>query len=83
MPSDTPHPAPPALTAARLWRPETLAAHLGVGMQTLSNWRCRRVGPPFVRLSRGAVRYEPAAVEAWKAARVVATAKPIGAEDCR
>jgi len=30
---------------------------LGVAIQTLRNWRCRRKGPPYIKMGR-AVRYQ-------------------------
>lgn len=42
------------------------AAHmLDMSPKTLANQRSRGEGPPFVRLSRGAVRYSRKAVARW------------------
>ncbi len=37
----------------------------GLKIQTLANWRCRRVGPPFVRLGNRTVRYNREAILEW------------------
>lgn len=42
------------------------AAHMLVmSPKTLANKRSRREGPPFIRLSSGAIRYSRKAVLAW------------------
>jgi len=38
------------------------ATHLGLAVQTLRNWRSRRKGPPYLKISR-AVRYKISDVE--------------------
>ena len=43
----------------------TAADVLGVQRRTLEDWRRRRRGPPFIRLSATCVRYAPDALEAW------------------
>ncbi|MDD9376537.1 helix-turn-helix domain-containing protein [Streptomyces sp. ZAF1911] len=49
-----------------------VADRLGVSEKTLGNWRTRRYGPPFIRLSGafGPVRYRPADVDAWEERRL-------------
>ncbi len=48
------------------------AAHmLLMSPKTLANKRSRREGPPYVRLSGGAIRYSRAAVLAWIRANTV------------
>ena len=42
-----------------------LAGMLGKPPRTLSQWRYRQVGPPFLRLVGGSVRYDLADIEAW------------------
>ncbi|HEY7087255.1 MAG TPA: helix-turn-helix domain-containing protein [Tepidisphaeraceae bacterium] len=37
----------------------------GIRPQTATNWRCRRVGPPFIRLGNRTVRYDRAEVLEW------------------
>lgn len=50
------------------------AAMLGVSTGTLEVWRCtNRYSVPYVRLGR-AIRYSPAALRAWIAARAVNSA---------
>lgn len=51
----------------------TEAARLAVSARTLQAWRVRGDGPPFIKLGKGAqaaVRYDPADVDRWLAARV-------------
>jgi excisionase family DNA binding protein len=49
---------------------DELAELLGVPSKTLADWRLRGLGPAFVRVGRH-VRYEPAAVDEWKAKQTV------------
>lgn len=47
-----------------LWNSREAAAFLNVSPATLSRWRSRQEGPPFVQV--GAVaRYNPPTVRAW------------------
>ena len=48
-----------------LWNTETTAEYLGLSPATLQMWRYQRRGPPFIRVSRGCVRYKPSAVQKW------------------
>jgi predicted DNA-binding transcriptional regulator AlpA len=41
-----------------------LAAYLGISVAALRAWRLKGLGPRFVKLG-SAVRYDPAAVQAW------------------
>jgi len=53
-----------------------LATWLGLAPKTLRAWRCKRLGPRFLKLgpARAApVRYRVADVQAWIAARVIDT----------
>ncbi|HZJ03050.1 MAG TPA: helix-turn-helix domain-containing protein [Thermoleophilia bacterium] len=47
------------------WTDREAAHFLGVGLQTLRNWRVRGYGPPFVKAGR-AVRYRPDDVRDWQ-----------------
>ncbi|HWJ68933.1 MAG TPA: helix-turn-helix domain-containing protein [Sphingobium sp.] len=52
------------------------AAALGISPVTLKIWRCQGKGPRFIKLgdsSRSGVVYDPAEIEAWKAARTFAS----------
>jgi uncharacterized protein YjcR len=49
-------------------RADDLANRWGVSPGTLANWRVRGVGPAFVKISNGAVRYALADVESYEAA---------------
>jgi hypothetical protein len=42
-----------------LLKPPEAAAFLGLGAQTINNWRCRGIGPPYCKMPglRGSVRY--------------------------
>ncbi len=51
-----------------------VAALLGVSVRTVQEWRQSGQGPPFLKLSsrkRGAVRYDPADVQAYMTRRRV------------
>ncbi len=39
-------------------RPKEAAIFMGVGVQTLNNWRSQKKGPKFVRIGRKCIRYE-------------------------
>lgn len=45
------------------------AEALGFTRRALQNWRRVGGGPPFVKVSHSAIRYRPADLEAWAAAR--------------
>ena len=49
------------------------AALIGVAAPTLNRWRCKRIGPAFVRVSARCIRYNVADVKAWLEARRVET----------
>ncbi|MFZ5501079.1 MAG: helix-turn-helix transcriptional regulator [Candidatus Micrarchaeota archaeon] len=38
---------------------------------TLVDWRWRRIGPPWVQVSRGCVRYDQESLERWLQSRTV------------
>lgn len=42
-----------------------VAEILGVARVTLTGWRSRKTGPPFVKLARRVVRYPSAKLVAW------------------
>ncbi len=48
------------------------AKYLALGQRTLENWRCRGVGPAFVRLGR-VVRYRVSDLNAWLSVRTFAS----------
>ncbi|SNS48122.1 Helix-turn-helix domain-containing protein [Sphingomonas laterariae] len=55
---------------------EAAAAALGISPVTLKIWRCKGKGPRFIKLGsspRDRVVYDPAEIEAWKAARTFAS----------
>lgn len=45
--------------------PQQVSANTGIAVGTLANWRVAGTGPAFVKVGR-LVRYDAAAVEAWK-----------------
>jgi predicted DNA-binding transcriptional regulator AlpA len=45
------------------------AARLGLSKSTLDKMRCAGRGPPYVKSTDKAVRYDPADLDAWIAAR--------------
>lgn len=56
-----------------LLTPQEVAALLGVSLDTVSQWRFRRTGPPFIRVGNRFVRYVRADVDAWLAKHRVPT----------
>ena len=46
------------------------ARYLALSVFTLRNWRCRGDGPPFVKISRNAVRYRTQDLDVWVSGRV-------------
>lgn len=55
---------------------EAAAAALGISPVTLKIWRCKGKGPRFIKLGeakQAGVVYDPADIEAWKAARKFAS----------
>ncbi len=46
------------------------ASLIGVSERTLECWRCRGGGPPFVKISRRAVRYRRQDIDQWVGERV-------------
>ena len=49
---------------------KSAAPRIGVSAGTLENWRTRGIGPKFIKTPgrTGKVLYDPADIEAWKAA---------------
>lgn len=48
-----------------LLRQEQVAEMLQLSATTLEDWRYRRQGPPFIRISRGCIRYEEEDIKRW------------------
>ncbi len=48
-----------------------VATLLRISPATLNRWRCERVGPDFLRVSRRAIRYRRSDLERWLEARHV------------
>ncbi|BDU78156.1 helix-turn-helix transcriptional regulator [Mesoterricola sediminis] len=44
---------------------EAAASLLGVSRHTLEDWRWKRLGPPWIRISRSCVRYDLDALRRW------------------
>ncbi len=53
--------------AARLLKPEDVAAHLTVSERTLERWRREGTGPALLSLTSKTVRYSDSTVEAFVA----------------
>ncbi len=70
---DTPDTSLPSIE--RLLTEEELARVLHVELQQVEKMRARREGPPVVRVAPRTIRYRPADVERWLAART--TQRPI------
>jgi predicted DNA-binding transcriptional regulator AlpA len=49
----------------RLLTPEEAGRLLGVGIQTLSNWRTRKVGPIYVKVGQRLIRYREDDLQAF------------------
>ena len=47
------------------------ATYLGLSVATLQDWRWKRQGPPFARISRGCIRYDQAALDRWVESKTV------------
>lgn len=47
-----------------LWCPREASEFLNVSQATLSRWRRKKVGPPFLQVG-GVYRYTPATVRVW------------------
>ncbi len=44
-----------------------LATYAALSVRTLQAWRLRRIGPPFVKLPTGAIRYRLDEYDIWAA----------------
>jgi predicted DNA-binding transcriptional regulator AlpA len=64
-----------------LLREKEVADLLGLSSATLRNWRTRGDGPPFVRLSGRAIRYQPVALREWVAQRTRRSTSDEGGEN--
>lgn len=61
------------MSRVRHLTPAELAERLGCAPATLAEWRCRGIGPRFLKFGmskQARVRYSEADVEAWEAASV-------------
>jgi hypothetical protein len=50
---------------------EQAAEILTLSMATLEDWRWQRKGPPFIRVSRGCIRYDETALFVWLDAQTI------------
>jgi predicted DNA-binding transcriptional regulator AlpA len=55
----------------RLLTPAEVADRLQNTQKTLNNWRALGIGPAYVKMENGSVRYRPSDVEKWLTAQVV------------
>ena len=44
---------------------EEAATLLGISRHTLEDWRWKRLGPPWIRISKSCVRYDLDALREW------------------
>lgn len=54
-----------AFSPSDLLNEKEVAATLGIATGTARNWRSKRIGPPYVKLGKRAVRYRRADVDAF------------------
>ena len=59
-------------TGVILWRADEVASYLDVTTTTLSQWRHREAGPPYIKVE-GAIRYRLSDVDRWLENRKVGT----------
>jgi predicted DNA-binding transcriptional regulator AlpA len=52
-------------TTQQLMTANDLAAELGLGPQTLAQWRWQGVGPAYVKVGQRLVRYRRGDVDTW------------------
>jgi hypothetical protein len=57
--------ASPEVVRRALWEPADTAAHIKIAEKTLTQWRWQRIGPPWLKLAGGRIRYRPEDVEQW------------------
>jgi len=72
---------PLPIDSRRLLTESALAARLSLSPATLRNWRVKGLGPPFVQLSRRAVRYRAEDVDQWIATRECRSTSDGGGEN--
>jgi hypothetical protein len=53
------------LRLEKLWTEIQTGEYLNIAVGTLQQWRYSKIGPPWLKLPTGAVRYKPEAVAAW------------------
>ncbi len=61
---------PRAGSLERLLLPGEVAELLRVSQDTLENWRCRGIGPSYLKFGKRDVRYRPSDVLRWLDERV-------------
>ena len=54
-----------------LLTPAVVAEITGLSVETLAQWRSRRQGIPFIKISRNCVRYRQSDLDAWVAEHIV------------
>ena len=53
------------LGVSALLTPEEVSVLLGISSKTLANWRWRRQGPPYIKLTPRKVRYPVKSLLSW------------------
>jgi predicted DNA-binding transcriptional regulator AlpA len=57
--------------AIKLLTTKQAAEMLQLSASTLEDWRWKRIGPRFIRVSGGCIRYDEVELEAWLKGRVL------------
>jgi predicted DNA-binding transcriptional regulator AlpA len=55
----------------KLLNTSQVAEKLQLSRSTLEDWRWKRQGPPFLRISRGCIRYDEDALDVWIRERMI------------
>ena len=58
----------------RLYRPKDPALRVLAAEWTMAQWRCKRIGPRFLKLAGGRVVYRGEDLNSWLATQAVETA---------
>ena len=55
----------------KLLTPEQVSELTALSIETLAQWRCRKRGIPYVKISRNCVRYRESDLDKWLSERIV------------
>lgn len=59
------------MTSDKLLKPKQVAELIGYKTDTLNHWRCQGIGPKFVKLQTGVIRYKESEVMKWIESRSI------------